>query len=187
MSENKLYIFDCFGVIFGEIAPTFFNRHFQPDEAAELKEKFFVPADLGESTLDEIFDNISEETGLKVEDIKKEWDELIVLNKEIIPVIEKLHKNNTVILLSNAPLGFVEKLMSEYKLEYLFDKMFISCNLKISKPNPEIYLHCVNSFENKFDKVYMIDDNLKNLEPLPAIGITPVLFTSTQKLIEDLK
>ena len=187
MCENKLYIFDCFGVIFGEIAPVFFNRHFPAEIAAELKEKFFVPADLGDTTLDEIFDGLSAETGISKADIEKEWTELIILNKEIIPVIEKLGEEHTVILLSNAPIGFVEKIMKEYELEYLFDKIFISCNIKMAKPDPAIYQHCVNSFENKFDKVYMIDDNLKNLEPLPSIGITPVHFTSVKKLIEDLK
>ena len=187
MSENKLIIFDCFGVIFGEIAPVFFERYFSPEKAAEMKDKFFVPGDLGELTLDEIFDGMSKELKMDKERIISEWNELIVLNEDIIPVIEKLHENNTVILLSNAPLGFVEKLMNEYRLEHLFDKMFISCNLKMSKPNPEVYKYCVNSFDKNFDKVYMIDDNLKNLEHLPQLGITPVHFTSIEKLIEDLK
>lgn len=185
--KNELIIFDCFGVIFGEIAPIFFERYFSPEKAAELKEKFFVPGDLGEITLDEIFDGMSKEMGMDKERITKEWNELIVLNEEIVPVIEKLREEYTVILLSNAPLGFVEKLMSEYELEYLFDKIFISCNLKMSKPNSEIYKHCVESFENRFDKVYMIDDNIKNLEPLPKLGITPVHFTGLKKMLEDLK
>lgn len=185
--KNELIIFDCFGVIFGEIAPIFFERYFSPEKAAEIKEKIFVPADLGKMSLDEIFDSMAEETGLERERVIKEWNELIVLNEEIVPAIEKLRKEYTVILLSNAPLGFVENLMSDYKLEYLFDKIFISCNLGMSKPDPQIYLHCVNSFENKFDKVYMIDDNLKNLEPLPALGITPVHFTETDKMLEALQ
>lgn len=185
--KNELIIFDCFGVIFGEIAPVIFERYFSPDKARELKEKYFVPADLGEVTLDEIFDGMADEIGISKERLIKEWNELIILNKEIVPVIEKLKEEYTIILLSNAPLGFVEKLMSDYKLEYLFDKIFISCNLKMSKPNPAIYKYCVDSFENNFDMVYMIDDNLKNLEPLPSLGITPVHFTSIEKMIETLK
>ncbi len=185
--KNELIIFDCFGVIFGEIAPVIFERYFSPYEAKELKEKYFVPADLGEVTLDEIFDGMSTEIGISKERLIKEWNELIVLNKEIIPVIEKLKNKYTIILLSNAPLGFVEMLMNDYKLEYLFDKFFISCNLKMSKPNPEIYKHCVKSFDNKFEKVYMIDDNIKNLEHLPQIGITPIHFTGIQKMLDELK
>ena len=185
--KNELIIFDCFGVIFGEIAPVIFERYFTPEEAKTLKDKYFVPADLGEVTLDEIFDGMAEEIGISKERLIREWHELIVLNKEIVPVIEKLKEEYTIILLSNAPLGFVEKIMKEYELEYLFDKIFISCNLKMAKPDPEIYKYCVNSFENKFDKVYMIDDNVKNLEHLHSIGITPVHFTSIEKMQKDLK
>ena len=185
--KNELIIFDCFGIIFGEIAPVIFERYFSEEEAKALKDKYFVPADLGEVTLDEIFGGMAEEIGISRERLEREWNELIVLNEKIIPVIERLREERTVILLSNAPLGFVEKLMKEYELEYLFDKIFISCNLKMAKPHPEIYLHCVNSFENKFRKVYMVDDNVKNLEPLPALGITPVHFTDVDTMIEKLK
>lgn len=184
--KNELIIFDCFGVIFGEIAPVIFERYFSGEEAVALKDKYFVPADLGKVTLDEIFNGMAEEIGISRERLEKEWNELIVLNKKIVPVIEKLRKEYTVILLSNAPLGFVERLMKDYCLEYLFDKIFISCNLKMSKPDPQIYLHCVNSFENKFEKVYMIDDNIKNLEHLPSLGITPVHFTGIDRMIEEL-
>ena len=118
--KNELIIFDCFGVIFGEIAPIFFERYFSPEKAAELKDKFFVPGDLGEITLDEIFEGMSSEIGMEKERIIKEWNELIVLNEKIIPVIENLRTDYTVILLSNAPIGFVEKLMKDYNLERLW-------------------------------------------------------------------
>ena len=59
--KNRLVIFDCFGVIFEEIAVKFFNAHFSPEQAAVLKDKFFVPADLGQITYDEIFENMEKE------------------------------------------------------------------------------------------------------------------------------
>lgn len=185
--KNELIIFDCFGVIFGEIAPIFFERHFSPEQAAVLKEKFFVPADLGEVTLDELFENMANELGMKKENIMKEWNELTVLKAEMIPVIEKLHETHDIALLSNAPLGFVEKLMKENNLEYLFDKIFISCNLKMAKPDPEIYKYCVEQFNKNYEKIYMIDDNLKNLDPLPSLGITPVHFTGIEKMLSELE
>ena len=38
----------------------------------------------------------------------------------------------------------------------------------------------------KYDEIFMIDDNLKNLEVLPGIGITPVLFTDVDSMLEAL-
>ena len=182
--KNRLIIFDCFGVIFSEIAPIFFERHFTKDEAVFLKEKFFVPADLGLVTYDELFENMSEELHMPKNEILDEWNSLIILNEEIIPVIKKLREDNDVILLSNAPLGFVEKLFDEYSLTDLFDRMFISCNIGLSKPDEAAYLHCVSQMNRKYDKIYMIDDNLSNLEHLEKIGITPIHFRSICSLNE---
>lgn len=184
--KNKLIIFDCFGVIFGEIAPIFFERHFTKEKAIELKDKFFIPADLGLVTYEELFDNMSKELNMPNEDILKEWEALICLNESIVPVIRELGKTADIALLSNAPLGFVEKLFEEYDLSDLFDQIFISCNIKMAKPDPEIYRYCISQMNKNYDEIYMIDDNPANLEPLPAIGIKPVHFTDIESMLKKL-
>ena len=184
--KNRLIIFDCFGVIFDEIAPPFFRRHFDGETAARLKDKYFIPADLGEITREELFDRMSLELGMKKEDILKEWDELTNLRPYMVPIIEKLGEDADIALLSNAPTGFVERLFEENNLTRLFDKMFVSSALKMAKPDAEIYLHCVNSFGKKYDEIFMIDDSAKNLENLHEIGITPILFTDAEGLLRAL-
>lgn len=180
--KNRLIIFDCFGVVFREIAPRFFNNHFEPETAAILKEKYFVPADLGTVTSEELFRNMADELGIPEKDIREEWDSLISLNEDIIPMIKELGKTADVILLSNALTGFVERLFEEYNLNPLFDKVFISSVIKLAKPDPEIYRYCVKQMNKEYDEIYMIDDNLSNLAPLEQLGITPVHFISTESI-----
>ena len=180
--KNKLVIFDCFGVIFEEIAPPFFRKHFDEETAAVLKDKFFIPADLGEITREELFDSMSRELDMDKDYILSEWDKLIQLREYMIPEIEKIGQKADVALLSNAPLGFVEELFEKNNLTRLFDKMFISCNLKIAKPDPEIYLHCVNSFGKDYEEIYMIDDSIKNVEKLNEIGIIGIHFKDVTSL-----
>ncbi len=182
--KNKLVIFDCFGVIFEEIAPPFFRKHFDEETAAVLKDKFFVPADLGQITRDELFDRMSEELGMDRDYILAQWDELIRLRDYMVPEIEKIGEKADVALLSNAPLGFVEELFEKNNLTRLFDKMFISCNLKIAKPDPAIYLHCVSAFGKDYEEIYMIDDSLANVEKLHEIGIKGVHFKNVDSLKE---
>lgn len=184
--KNRLIIFDCFGVIFEEIAPPFFRNHFEEETAAILKEKYFVPADLGEITRDELFDRMSSELNMKKENILREWDELTRFRPYMVPIIEKLRETADIALLSNAPLGFVEEIFEKNNITRLFDKMFVSANLKMAKPDPAIYLHCVKSFGKKYDEIFMIDDNAKNLEKLHEIGITPVLFTDAESMLSSL-
>ncbi len=185
--KNKLIIFDCFGVIFDEIAPVFFNKYLPEDKAAEVKEKIFVPADLGLIPYEQIFDEISKELNMDKKSIITEWESLIHLNYDMVGVIKKLRENADIALLSNAPLGFVEKIFDKYSLNSMFDKIFISCNIKIAKPDIEIYKYCVSQFNKAYDKIYMIDDNIKNLEHLPSIGITPIHFTDIDRMLDELK
>ena len=182
--KKKLVIFDCFGVIFDEVAPIFFKDHFDEETAARLKDKFFIPADLGEVTLDELFQNMSEELGIKKDYISSQWYERAKVREYMIGAVEKIREKADVALLSNAPLGFVEEIFEKNKLTRLFDKMFVSSALKMAKPDPAFYLHCVESFGKDYDEIYMIDDNWSNLKNLREIGIVPILFESEESLKE---
>lgn len=179
---NQLVIFDCFGVIFGEVAPLFLRKFLPEEEADSLKEKLFVPADLGEVTYDELMSNMAQALGMTKEDMIPQWEELFVLREEIVTVIRKIREHYDVALLSNAPMGVVEGLLDKYELWELFDKTVVSCNVKMAKPDKAIYKYCISLFEKQYDKVYMIDDNLVNLEDLPSIGITPIHFSSVKDL-----
>ena len=182
--KKRLIIFDCFGVIFGEVAPIFFRNHFPPEQADPLKEKYFIPADLGLVTFDELFDLIAEELGMNKDDILTEWNSIIHLNEEIIPVIKELKKDSDVILLSNAVESFVEGLFEKYNLTELFDRIFISCYLKMAKPDPAIYQYAVSQMNKDYDEIYMIDDNIKNVENLHEIGIKGIQYKNIESLSE---
>lgn len=184
--KNKLIIFDCFGVIFDEIAPVFFARHFGENIGPTLKEKYFSPADLGVITRDELFTLMAKELNMDKQAILDEWETLIHLKEDMPPVIKALKAKYDIALLSNAPQGFVQRLMKEYSLESLFDKMFISSELKMAKPDPEIYKLCVKEFGKEYDDIYMIDDNLKNLKVLPDLGIKGIHFTNKENMLKDL-
>lgn len=174
--KNRLIIFDCFGVIFDEVAPVFIKKYLPEDEANILKEKLFVPADMGDVTYDELLTNMAEALKLDKEEMTKEWEALFRPKEETLEFLRKLQGTADIALLSNAPLGVIESQFEKYSLSPLFDKIFVSCNLKMAKPDPKIYLHCVSSFGKVYEEIYMIDDNLGNLEFLPEIGITPVHF-----------
>ena len=180
--KKRLIIFDCFGVIFDEVAPVFIKKYLPEKEAEILKEELFVPADMGEVTYDELLTNMANALKLDKEEMTKEWEALFRLREEMVDIIRKLSENADICLLSNAPLGVIETQFEKYNLIPLFDKIFVSCNLKMAKPDPKIYLHCVSSFNKVYEEIYMIDDNWGNLQHLPEIGITPIHFKSPESL-----
>ncbi len=182
--KKRLVIFDCFGVIFGEIGPRIVRKYAQNDDISALKDKLFIPADLGIITYDELLTSIADEFGVDKQNIVDDWNSFIVLNEELVEMIKTIRDSASVALLSNASKGFVESLFEKYGLTHLFDKMVISCNIGIAKPDKEIYKYCVSLFDGDFDEIYMIDDNIANVEAAAEIGITPVHFTGNECLRE---
>ena len=183
---EKLIIFDCFGVIFEEVAPTFLKKFLAEDKALVIKEELFTPADLGLITYDELLTNMAKLLKADKDEMIKEWNSMFILRKSILPVIKALGERHDVILLSNAPMGVVEGAFEKHGLTPLFKKMFVSCNLGLAKPDKAIYLHCVNAMGKTYDEIYMIDDNLTNLEHLPEIGITPIHYKKDDSVLEAL-
>lgn len=184
--KNKLIIFDCFGVIFEEVAPTFLKKYLTADKAEILKEELFVPADLGQISYDELLTNMARVLGADKAKMTEEWNSMFILRESILPVIKALGERHDVILLSNAPYGVVEAQFEKHGLAPLFKRMFISCNLGLAKPDKAIYLHAVSEMGGKYDEIYMIDDNWSNLEHLPEIGITPIHYKRDDKVLEAL-
>lgn len=180
--KNRLIIFDCFGVIFDEVAPVFLKRYLTEEKAIPLKEELFVPADLGEISYDELLTNMAKALNLNKEKMTTEWESLFKLKENMPPLIKELGKSADICLLSNAPLGVIETQFKKHNLIFLFDRIFVSCNLRMAKPDPEIYLHCVREMEKDYDEIYMIDDNWNNLSFLPQIGITPIHFKDISSL-----
>lgn len=180
--KNRLIIFDCFGVIFEEVAPVFLRRHLPSEKADKIKDKLFIPADLGLITHDELLRNMADEIGLPLSEVKEEWKSLFIIKEDTVRAIKKLRKDNDIALLSNAPLGVVEALIEKHSLGELFDNILISCNVGLAKPDPEIYRRCVSLSDKEYEEIYMIDDSEKNLDVLPSLGIKPILFKTVHSL-----
>ena len=75
-----------------------------------------------------------------------------------------------VYLLSNASVRHKEYWPYVPGSEY-FDGVVVSANLKMVKPDPEIYLHVLRTFGLKADECLFVDDMLYNVTGAEAVGI----------------
>ena len=58
----------------------------------------------------------------------------------------------------------------------LFDGKLVSCDVKLIKPMPEIYLCLYQKFGLKADECFFIDDNTVNVEAAIYTGMHAVVF-----------
>ncbi len=182
---KNLIIFDCFGVLTSELAPVWFGKRFEPQQAKELKERYFGNADLGGKTINELMDDLARGLNIDRAVIIREFTEIFSLNVELLNYIRGLKRDRNdcdIALLSNAPKGLVESINKKYGLHRCFDKTFVSWQYGTAKPDRRFYEICINGMGAEYVKIFMIDDNQINLKGLSEMGITPVLFTNNTEL-----
>src|SRR3989344_234351 len=153
----KGIIFDFFGVISSEVAPFWFAKYFLQEQIGELKEKYAPPADRGEISYKQFIDQIARVASASPEDVKKEWDNLVVINENVIAFIKKAKSIYKIGLLSDAPAEFLRGILHAHNLESLFDEIVI-----------------------------FIDDNVNNIKLAEQLGIKGYEYDSTKDLAHSV-
>lgn len=108
------------------------------------------------------------------------------INFELIEIIKELKsKNYKIGLLSNNSVKLNEKLLNN-NLTNIFDEIVISSEVGYQKPQPEIFKILAKKLGVDITELLFIDDTKRSLEGAEDIGYTPLLYTSNEKLKEDI-
>ena len=88
-------------------------------------------------------------------------------------------------LLSNMPFTVRDAVLA---CDWLpdFDQRTFSCELRISKPAPEIYKYCLDGLGIAASDALFLDDRRPNVEGAQAVGMHGIVFTSPEALTADL-
>ncbi|HOO50656.1 MAG TPA: HAD-IA family hydrolase, partial [Alphaproteobacteria bacterium] len=74
--------------------------------------------------------------------------------------------------------------LNEFPFLRLFDGRIVSGEVKLAKPDPEIFKLLLTTFDLNPRETFFVDDVMKNVEAARAQGIEAVQFT-TPKALED--
>lgn len=185
--KKVLVIFDCFGVLGELVTSVFMKRHLDGEMIKKLGDGLIIDGDLGLVSREDFMKTLADAAGMTAGEVEAEYASLYKLRPELMPVIEKIRTFADTALLSNAFFGHAEGIIDRFNIRHLFDKVFLSCDMKMAKPDPKIYEACRDSFGKDYDEVYMVDDTDANLAPLPDIGIIPIKYRSPESVTEALK
>ena len=183
----KAIIFDFFGVISSEVAPFWFAKRFEREEALRLKEEYMGPSDRGEVSEKETFKQLSLLTGESTEEIYEDFCRRAVINPKTVALVERLKKNYKIVLLSNAMSAWLRKILTKNNLMRLFDFTVISADEKIAKPDKRIFELALNRANISADEAIFTDDNKKNVDGALCAGIEGIIFTDARSLEDELK
>ncbi len=128
----------------------------------------------------------------KVDDL---WNSLLKeIPKERIDLVSRLKDNYKLGILSNTNeihIDAVYKMLNQnFALENfdsLFNHVFLSHEMGLSKPSAEIYHTMVNQLGTKPERVVFFDDLEANVKSAASIGIHAVHVTGPQVIFDYLK
>ena len=186
----KNYIFD-FGNVLCEFVPTKITGNFVSDEKIKktisevvFDRTYWDKLDMGtisdDNVKNEVKKRLSKEMGVVACQVYDNWINTISPIKEMISLVNDLHKNGKrLYLLSNISVGFANA-YSEVKwideLFSVFDGLVFSGPLGIVKPNTDIYKYLINEYSLNADECLFIDDTEKNIKGAQLAGISGYLF-----------
>jgi putative hydrolase of the HAD superfamily len=167
--QNTIDEFTKLGV---NTAATFYSKKVQTN--------LFNQIETGMISSNEFLKALQKETkNANINQVEKAWNAMLLdLPEERIQLIEKLKKNNySIYLLSNTNaihIDAIKKQLGERKwLAFckLFDKMYLSHELGLRKPDVKIFEYILNEQKLKAEEVFFIDDSPQHIASAKKIGI----------------
>jgi len=189
-SEIKNIIFDLGGVLLN-INPLLSLKEFERLSGIDQKEltkrlvseHIFDKFDTGSINSAQFRSELCRIMNITVSDseIDRAWNILIQdFPLHRVSLLQELRKNYRIFLLSNTNAIHFEKYTGEFYEKYgipmvdLFDRVFVSHEIGIHKPDAGIYTHVLENANIKASETLLIDDTLANIEAAALLGISGI-------------
>ena len=186
MKNSKVIIFDLGAVILNinyqntideftklgvKNASSFYSKKVQTD--------LFNQIETGKITAEKFLTELQKETNnATISQVKYAWNSMLLdLPNERLELIKALKSKYRIYLLSNTNnihIDAFKKQLGNAKWEdfcNLFDKMYLSHEVGLRKPNAEIFKHILTEQKLKAEEVFFIDDSPQHIEGAKKLGI----------------
>ena len=152
-------------------AETFYSKRVQTE--------LFNKIETGKISNNTFLKALQKETkNAKINQVKMAWNSMLLdLPTERLQLIKKLKDNNVIYLLSNTNSIHInalkEQLGNKQWLAFckLFDKMYLSHELGLRKPDTKIFEYILKEQKLKAEEVFFIDDSPQHIASAKKLGI----------------
>ncbi|MCX5694664.1 MAG: HAD family phosphatase [Candidatus Omnitrophica bacterium] len=118
------------------------------------------------------------------------WNDIFFLsakNRSVFGLINTLRPCYKIALLSNINILHYEYLRKNFPVFEVFDKVLLSFQLGLIKPDKEIYKLTMQTLEVGPQEIFYTDDRPELVESAKSLGIRGCVFANFNQLINDLK
>jgi HAD superfamily hydrolase (TIGR01509 family) len=180
----KAIIFDCFGVLTTDYWKEFTAK--LTPEKLEQARGLMYQYDSGRIERTDFLSRIEEVTGQKPHAIEQMlWGER-VKNEELLDYIRQLKTSCKIGLLSNIGSNWIRQTFLTEDEQALFDDMVLSYEVKLAKPDPEIFELAAERLGVKPAECVMVDDSEGHCSAAARAGMKFVYYENLEQLKRDL-
>ncbi len=108
------------------------------------------------------------------------------LDIKLVEFISGLRGEYNTALLSNAWDDLRPLLVNFWKIDGIFDHIFISAELKLAKPDPRIYQHVIDELNSDPSTMVFVDDFIENVVAAREAGLNAIHFRSREQALIEL-
>lgn len=174
----EILILDAMGVLYqagddvAELLVPFVHDNGRTDLPAGAIEQKYTAASLGQLDAAAFWKDVGVDPAK--EDDYLAGHRLIEGTREALPSLRQ--RFASIACLSNDVADWSAKLRRRFGLEAWIDPWFISGDLGIRKPSPEIYQLVIDRLDARPQDIVFVDDRPRNLDAAKALGIHTVLL-----------
>ncbi|CZE29292.1 hydrolase [Streptococcus pneumoniae] len=158
-----------------------------------FQSNLWIDLDNGKISLEFLENQLIDEMGHQYQDQIHElvwnWFNYVDLYDEVYELIKQLKKKNfQIYVLSNTSSIFhilLDSVLS--KVSSVLDGYVISCEVKMMKPQKEIYLSLVNKYQLDIKDCIFLDDLEENVEAARTLGIKALQIKERKEISNILK
>jgi len=188
----KAIIFDLGGVVTHSGFKDFVNHYCAVCLTPEGKQKIHDlerDFNIGDLTEDEFYDAMHEVFSIHLSD--DEMHDYIVshmkTDEELVEYIPELKKAKIALLSNTLGAITIEVLKKkDVHVKELFDKVFLSNEMHMVKPDPLTYRHVLETLGVEPGEALMVDDRAEHIEGAKKVGMQGLVYRGAKQFKQDL-
>ena len=188
MSEIKAVIFDCFGVLVGDVLrmKAVELEHTHPEAAKQIHAALRA-GDRGIISSDEVATIVGDAIGVSAEEVRMMAREGEVKNTTLIAELPAIRKDYKLGMLSNiSGRAALDEHFGPGRLDVMFDTVVASGEVGLIKPEPEIFWIAAERLGLTPKQCVMIDDLDVNIDGARLAGMKAIKFETNKQVLADL-
>jgi len=148
-----------------------------------------IKATMGEINSDQHWDSVMKRLkrpASELDSIREEFFAGDILDRTLLDYLRSLRGKYKTGLISNA-WGDLRDYIVREKFDDAFDRMIISAEVGVAKPEPKIFKIALEQFGVRPNQAVFVDDFLINIEGCEKVGMKGIHFKDSESALRQLK